>query len=146
MLPRSQKIRMSRMENYGTPFTTIVVVWMVFWEILVVSITEELIEDVDRWLAEEWFVVVAAVFVEGTGWTAIWLTTLAVLELIAGSLAESFEVVIDGACEARTAIDTDVYEPTRVSTLTQFLRTLFKNAFCRFERVTDWVYDVISTK
>jgi len=88
-------------------------------------------------LAEEWFVVLAAVFVEGTGWTAIWLTTLAVLELIAGSPAESFEVVIDGACEARTAIDTDVYEPTRVSTLTQFLRTLFKNAFCRFERVTD---------
>jgi len=88
-------------------------------------------------LAEEWFVVVAAVFVEGTGWTAVWLTTLAVLELTAGSLAESFEVVIDGACEAETALNTGVYEPTRVSTLTKFLGTLFKNAFCGFKRVSD---------
>jgi len=61
------------------------VVGEVFGEVFSVFVAKELVEDIDGGGAEEGFVVVAAVFVEGAGRAAVELAAVAVAELIAGA-------------------------------------------------------------
>jgi hypothetical protein len=79
------------------------VVGEVFGEPVAVFRAEELVEDVDGGGAEEGFVVVAAVFVEGAGGAAVGLAAVAVAELVAGAFGEGFEVLVDGAGGAEDA-------------------------------------------
>ena len=100
---------------------------------------EELVEDVDGGGAEEGFVVVAAVFVEGAGGTAVGLAAVAVPELVAGAFGEGFEVFVDGACEAEAAVDAVVDEPAGGGVAGEFLGALFEGVGGGFEGVGDVV-------
>ena len=80
---------------------------------------------------------------KATGWEAVGLAAVTVAGLVAGAFDERFEVIVDGAGEAETSVDTVVEETDEGGAAGEFLGALFEGVGGGFEGVTDGVSNIV---